>query len=195
MKKICACTVLLTLMFGFACSTTWLSTFEQYLQIAGPVLIQILDLVSAVKGDPPNAALVAKINADQASVTSLAQSISSASSANLPSTCAAFNQAVSTFAGDLGQIEQLANIGPSTSAEIQDAVGIAQAAIQEIEAPIAACASAPTPAMARAALANGAAKVTSPEDFVRKFNKAVDAKHRVHLHGAFVRFVTFGHLQ
>jgi len=181
------CTLLAT-----GCSVAWLSTLENYIKIAGPILIQILDIVSLAKGQPPNVALQAKISADQAAVSQLANSISAADSANLPRTCAAFNQAVSTLAGDLNSIEQLANIGPGTSGEIQSALGIAQAAIQEVEAPIQACESAPNPATAMVRLQAAAVKVTSPDDVVSRFNAVVDKKHHVHLHSTAVRWLTFG---
>jgi hypothetical protein len=183
------------LMFGVGCSTTWLTTFEGYLKIAGPILIQILEIVSLARGVPVSATLVAKINSDEAAVTSLANSINAASAANLPTTCAAFNQAVSTFAGDLSSIEALANIGPNTSGEIAAAVGIAQAAIQEIQTPISACQGSSTPAMARAVLQSAALHVTSPDDVVRRFNAVTDSKHHVHLHSKLTRVMTFGRAQ
>jgi hypothetical protein len=194
--KLKALAVTLCLALGLsACSTAWLSTFDGYLKIAGPILIQILEIVSVAKGVQASPALVAKINADQKAVNTLADSVSKAAAADLPNTCAAFNQAVQTFAGDLTQIEQLANVGPSTAGEIGAAVGIAQAAIQEIEAPIAACATAPSPAAARQILKAAALTVKSPNDTVRRFNSVVDAKHHVHLHSLPVRAVTFGYLQ
>ena len=179
-------------LFASGCSVAWLSTLENYIKIAGPILIQILDIVSLAKGQPPNVALQAKITADQAAVSQLADSISAANSANLPTTCAAFNQAVSTLAGDLNSIEQLANIGPGTSGEIQSALGIAQAAIQEVEAPIQACQSTPNPAVALVRLQAAAVKVASPDDVVARFNAVVDKKHRVHLHSTAVRWLSFG---
>lgn len=179
------------------CSTAWLSTFEGYLQIAGPILIQILDIVSVAKGSPVNAQLVAKIQADQASVNTLAKSIQAASAQNVQGTCAQFNLAVNTFSTDLAAIEQLSNVGNSTTqSEINAAMQIAQQAITEVEAPIAACAVAPTQAKAMAEL-HAAAKGSTwtAEDCVRKFNAVVDAKHHVHLHSWPVRVLSFGHLQ
>lgn len=187
--------ILAVTMVLAGCSTAWLTTFEGYLKIAGPILIQILDIVSLAKGTAPNAALEAKITADSAALQTLANSVSAADSANLPSTCAAFNQAVTTFAGDLTTIEQLANIGPGTSGEIQAALGIAQAAITEIEVPIAACANAPNGPAALARLRVAAVTVKSPEDVVKRFNAVVDKKHRVHLHSWPLRVISVGHLQ
>lgn len=192
-KKLLAAVLLVGVTAG--CSTAWLSTLDKYVQVAGPILIQILDIVSLAKGTPVDQGLQAKITADQAAVTTLANSISAASAANLPTVCSQFNQAVSTFQSDLGAIEQLANVGPNTAGEIGAAVSIAQAAIQEVEAPIQACSVAPNPAAARLILQSAALKVTSPEDVIKRFNAVVDSKHRVYLHSKFVRVVTFGHLQ
>ena len=89
----------------------------------------------------------------------------------------------------------MANIGPNTAGEIGAAVGIAQAAIQEIEAPVAACASAPSPAAAKQILKAAALTVKSPNETVKRFNAVVDKKHHVHLHSLPVRAVTFGYLQ
>jgi hypothetical protein len=189
MKKLLV-PVLAATMLCVGCSAAWVSTLENYVKIAGPILIQILDIVSLAKGDAPSPALVSKITADQASVTALVNSIATASEENLPSECAQFNVAVATFAGDLSSIEQLANIGGKTSAEVQAAMGIAQAAFAEVEAPLAACANAPSPAAAKRALS--VAKVTSPSGIVSAFNAVVDKKHRVHLHSEFARVATFG---
>jgi len=186
---------LCVLMVATGCSTAWLSQFESYAKIAGPILIQILEIVSVAKGVPVSPALVAKINADQKAVDVLANSVSKAAAADLPNTCAAFNQSVATFASDLSAIEQLANVGPNTAGEIGAAVGIAQAAIQEIEAPVAACANAPSPAAAKAILKAAALTVKSPNDTLRKFNAVVDKKHHIHLHSFPARVASFGYLQ
>lgn len=194
MRKLLALS-LIAVMFATGCTTAWLSTFNGYLKIAGPVLLQILDIVALAKHQAPDPALQAKILADQAALNKLAASVDVALQADLPNTCAKFNQAVSTFAGDLDAIIQLANIGQNTSGEIIAAVGIAQATIQEIEAPIAACQAAPNAKVAQARLQAEMVKVKSPEDVVRRFNAVVDSKHRVHLHSAPVRWLTLGKLQ
>lgn len=177
------------------CNTTWLSTFDGYLKIAGPILIQVLEIVSEAKGIPVSPALVAKINADQAALNTLADSVSKASQTDLPNNCAAFNLAVNTFTGDLTQIEQLGNVGSNTAGEIGAIIGIARAAISEIEAPISACASAPSPARAQLALKAGALNVRSPNDVVKRFNAVTDKKHHVHLHALPLRALSLGYLQ
>jgi len=196
MKKTLALCLVGTLMLA-GCSTAWLSTFEGYLQIAGPILIQILDVISIAKGTPVNSQLVAKIQADQAAVNTLAKSVQAAAAQNVTGTCAQFNVAVQTFAGDLTAIEALGQVNnPTTQSQINAAMQIAQQAINEVEAPIAACAVAPTQAKALAALHGSATTSTwTANDCVRRFNAVMDKKHHVHLHNAFIRVVSFGKLQ
>jgi hypothetical protein len=196
MKKIVISLVLALSLGLTACSTAWLTTFEGYLKIAGPILIQLLDIVALAGGKAPDAALQAKITADAASLNTLAASVSSASAQNVQGACAQFNLGVTTFGNDLTAVEQLANIGSSTSAEIQAAFGIAQAVFDEVEVPIAACAAAPTSAAALKALQKGAATAAyTPNSCVKAFNAVVDKKHHVHLHSWPVRVLSFGHLQ
>jgi hypothetical protein len=186
--------VTLALVMSLAGCTNEFSTFEGYLRIAGPVMIQLVDLIALAKGTVPNAALIKKINEDQAAANALAASIQAANA--LPGTaapiCQQLNLAVSTFAGDLSAIETLGQVSdPKTQETYTVALGIAEAAIQEIEVPIASCATA-VPAVAKAQLKVAAATVTSPSDVVAKFNAAVDKKHQVHLHSAAVRYLTLG---
>jgi hypothetical protein len=175
-----------------ACSTAWLTTFENYLKVVGPILVQILDIVSLVEGKPVNTQLQAKITGDAAAINAIAASINAATVQNVVGECAQFNLAVATLQSDLSQVEQLANVGPNASAEIAAAVGIAQAAFTEVEAPISACSASSSNAQALAALKAGSVGVSSPEDVVKKFNAVVDKKHHVHLHSLFVRILTFG---
>lgn len=183
-------------LLAVGCSTAWLSSLGGYLKIAGPVLIQILDIVSLARGVPVNQALVSKITADQAAVQSLADSVSAATGQNITGACQAFNIGVSTFANDLSAIEQLAQVSdPTKQAQIQSLTQLAQQTINEVEAPIAACQAAPTGALALARLQAGVVTLKGPEDVVKRFNALVDSKHQIHYHNRFVRFFTLGKLQ
>ncbi len=196
MKNKLLAITLASLLMTVGCSAAWLSTFDGYLKIAGPILIQVLDIVSLAKGIPVNAQLVSKINSDQAAVTALANSVSSAAAQNLQGTCAQFNLGVETFASDLASIEQIAQItDPTKQAEVATLVQLASQTIAEVEAPITACQTAPTATAARARLEAAVLKISSPEDVVKRFNALVDAKHRIHYHGKFVRMLSFGKLQ
>lgn len=195
-RKLMTVLLLSLTLTAAGCSAAWLSTFDNYLQIAGPMLIQIIDIIAIAQGKPAPAGLVAKINADSAAVKAVAASVQAATSQNVQGTCGQFNLAVSTFASDLSSVEQLAQINdPTTQATVNNAVSIAQQALAEVEAPIAACQAAPTGTEAMARLRAGAYVVKSPEDCVKRFNAAVDPKHHIHLHSKLVRVITFGKLQ
>lgn len=196
-KKLLSLVLVGTLGFATACSTTWLTTFENYLKIAGPILSEILNIVAEVNGTPVNAQLQAKITADSAAANSLAQSISTATAENVQGTCAQFNLAVSTLNSDLSSIEQLANVGQNTSQEIAASLGIAQAVFAQIEAPIAACQAAPSNAAALRALSAKApsGNVPTAQNLVQAFNAVVGPSHQVHLHGKFVQYGSFDRLQ
>jgi hypothetical protein len=194
MKKFLPLLLIATLtLSSIACTPAELSTFDGYLNLAGPVLISILDLIGLATGNAPSAATVAKINADEADVKSLAASVATASSQNVQGICGQFNLAVQTFAGDLGTIEALTNVGGTKQAEISDAVSLAQQLLTEVEAPLGQCQAAPTPAAARAGLSKAAKSITKPSAYASRFNGIVgnDAPH-VHVHSKAVRVLTFG---
>jgi hypothetical protein len=194
-KKLISLALVGVLGFATACSTSWLTTFEDYLKIAGPILTEILNIVAEVNGTPVNTQLEAKISADSAAVNSLAQSINAATAQDVQGTCAQFNLAITTLNGDLGQIEQLANVGTSTSQEIAASLGIAQAVFAQIEAPIAACQAATSNATALKALAAPAGHVPTAQNLVQAFNAVAGPKHQVHLHNKLVQYGSFDRLQ
>jgi hypothetical protein len=190
------CAVVLALAMTVGCTSAWLSTFDGYLKVAAPMLIQILDIVALARGTAVNSQLIAKINSDSAALNKLADSVNSAAAADVQGTCAQFNLSVQTFAGDLAAIEELAQISDTTKKQQVDAVlSIAQQLVLEIEAPIQACQVAPTSQVAMAKLQASVYKISKPEDVVRRFNAVVDSKHRIHLHNRMVRALSLGKLQ
>lgn len=196
-KKILSIALACGLTLGtVACSTSWLSTFDGYLSIAGPILIQILEIVSLANGHAVSPTLVAKINADQTALNQVAASVQTANSTDIKGACQAFNLGVNTFVGDLSAVEQLTNVtNPNTQNEINAAVAIAKETFQEIETPIASCAAASSQMEAEFVLKAGASNVKSANQVLKAFNATVDAKHQVHFHDKFVRYASFGHLQ
>jgi hypothetical protein len=176
MKKLLTLSLLVIITFTTACSTTWLTTFDSYVNIAGPALISLLDLIALAKGNIVPAGLVAKINADSASVKALADSVNNATGQNVAGTCQQFNLGIQTFATDLGSIEQIAQVSnPATQAQIADAIQLAQQLVTEIETPIAACqSSSSSNVVIMARLSVGARAITPPKEFVSKFNTILD---------------------
>jgi hypothetical protein len=189
--KLLALTLALTI-FATSCTTSWLTTFEGYLTVAAPVIIQIIEIIGLAKGVAVSPATIAKINADAAAVKTLVQSVEAATSANLPTTCSALNEGIATFAADVPTLEQIGQISnPNLQATIQDALVLVQATITEIEAPIASCQTSGASLKTMAA----ANRVKSPNDFVGQYN-SIMKRHgqtcRVHLHSWPVRYITLG---
>lgn len=201
------CLVLLATMFTAGCSAAWLTTFESYLKIAAPSLISILDLIALATGHPVNAALVAKINADGAALTSAADSVAKAGASNTQGACQQFNLAIATFAANLTAIEQVGQVSsPATQAQIAALTQLAQQTISEIEAPIASCAASTQP-VAHMAMARSAAGLTKPAEYTVKFNSILDRNTgdvavvgktkplHIHVHSKLARYATAGLLK
>lgn len=192
MKKAILALILAVTMFATSCSTSWLTTFDNYVAIAAPAVVQIITAVDVAEGIPVDQAVLAKVTQDAAALRALGQSIVTATGTNIPTACAAFNEGVATFAADIPTLEQLGGIkDPTRLAEISAGIALAQGLILSIEQPIAACQAAPTPAAARLALVKGAVKVQSPSDFATQFNKHNLGK-KLHVNPWYVRAVTLG---
>jgi hypothetical protein len=194
MKKTIIALVLTCTMLTVGCTAAWLTTFDSWLAIAAPVIVDILDIAALAKGVPVNPATVAKVNGDAKALQVLVASIQSADSANLPNACAAFNQGLATFVADVPTLEQIGQISnPTTEAQITDALTLVQSTVSELEIPIASCA---TSGASKATLA-AVSRVKSPSDFAGQYNaimkrQASTKKYQVHVHSKFVRVLSFG---
>lgn len=184
-------------MLATGCSAAWFSTFQGYLAIAAPAVINVLEIIALARGTVINPATLAKINGDSTALQSLAKSVADATSQNLPNACFAFNAGVKTFAADIPTLEQIGNIGNATTqAQVEDAIVLLQNTITEIETPIAACQGS-SPKMASYSAAVAAAHVKSPSDFTTQYNtimkrQGATKKYQVHIHGWLVRKATLG---
>jgi hypothetical protein len=192
MKKSLLALLLSVVMFATACSTSWLTTFDNYVVLAAPAVVEVVVAIDAAKGKAPNPVTLAKINGDAAALENLAQSISKADAQNLPNACAAFNVGVKTFAADVPTLEQLSGISdPTTLAAITSGIGIIQVVITSIEQPISACQASSSNREARKALATGFKDIASPSEFATQFN-ACKLGAPIHLHSKVVRDATLG---
>jgi hypothetical protein len=102
--------VLMCAMLTTACSTAWVSTLDSILVAAAPALINILQIVAVANGEPVNANLVAKINADTATIKTLATDFANASSTAGPGVCAQLQAAIATYQADELQVLQVAHV-------------------------------------------------------------------------------------
>jgi hypothetical protein len=193
MKKVLALVLAVT-MATVGCSAAWVSTFEGYLAVAGPVAIQILEIIAMAKGVAVNPATIAKTTGDAKALGVLVKSIQTASAANLPTACAAFNEGVKVFVADVPTLEQIGQLSnPITQGQVADAVQLFESTVAEIETPIASCQT--SGASFKTAVA--ASRVKSPSDFASQYNKIMardkaTSKYRVHVHSKFTRVATFG---
>src|SRR3984893_12830758 len=89
--------VLSLAMFCAACSTAWVSTLDSILAAAAPALINILQIVAVANGQPVNANLAAKINADATIIKTLAGDFAKTSSGSTPGVCQQLQAAVSVY--------------------------------------------------------------------------------------------------
>src|SRR6202171_5349465 len=89
--------VLSLAMFCTACSTAWVSTLDSILAAAAPALINIVQIAAMANGQPVNANLAAKINADATIVKTLAGDFGKASSGSSAGVCQQLQAAVGVY--------------------------------------------------------------------------------------------------
>jgi hypothetical protein len=194
--------VLSLAMFCTACSTAWVSTLDSILAAAAPALINILQIVAVANGQPVNANLAVKINADATIIKTLAGDFAKASSGSSLGVCQQLQSAVSVYQADQQLVLQIAQVGDSnTQTKITLLADLVAGTVNAIMAVIPSCQNA-------AATRN---MKTEPSYSVSTFtvhynsillaptgNAAVDAatpKLKLHQHSKLVRAVTFGRLE
>jgi len=188
-------------MFCTACSTAWLSTLDSILAAAAPALINILQIVAADKGQPVDASLVAKINADAGIVRELAGDFAVASSAAAPGVCQQLKVAVGTYQNDQNLVLQLAHVSDSnTQSKVTLLADLVAGTVNAITAVIPSCQNAAAPGMKTASPYSVATFADHYNSILLSptGNAAVDAvtpKLKLHQHSKLVRWVTFGRLQ
>jgi hypothetical protein len=192
MKKPILALILAATMLLVSCSTSWLATFDQYVTLAAPAIVEVIEAIDNAEGIPVDPNIATKVENDAAALQQLGQSIVNATGKNMPDACAAFNVGLATFVSDVPSLITISQVSnPALVAEINGGIIVIQALITSIEIPIAACQSARDGREARKALETGLAKVQSPSDFVVQFNKFGLGK-KLHIHSRFLRTITFG---
>jgi hypothetical protein len=199
MQKLLVVTLSLAILCT-GCSAAWVATLDSILAAAAPALINILQIVAVANGQPVNAALAAKINADAADIKTLATDFTKLSSGSGSGLCQQLQAAVSTYQADQQLVLQVAQVGdPNTQTKITLLTSLVAGTVEAITAVIPSCQSS-VPAMKGTApfnISNFAASyngiLLAPTG-----NAAVDQltpKLILHRHSKFVRLTTFGRLQ
>src|SRR5258706_9795437 len=107
--------VLSLAMFCTACSTGWVLTLDSILAAAAPALINILQIVAVANGQPVNANLAAKINADATIIKTLAGDFAKASSGSSAGVCQQLQAGVSAYQAGQQLVLQIAQVGDSNT--------------------------------------------------------------------------------
>jgi hypothetical protein len=194
--------VLSLAMFCTACSTAWVSTLDSILAAAAPALINILQIVAVANGQPVNANLAAKINADASIIKTLAGDFVKASSGSAPGVCQQLQAAVGVYQADQQLVLQIAQVGDSnTQTKITLLAGLVAGTVNAIMAVIPSCQNA---AVTRNMKTAPSYDVSTFSDHYNSIllaptgNAAVDAatpKLQLHRYSKLVRVVTFGRLE
>lgn len=185
-----------------ACSTAWVSTLDSILAAAAPALINILQIVAVANGQPVNANLAAKINADATIIKTLASDFAKASSGSTPGVCQQLQAAVSVYQTDQQLVLQIAQVGDSnTQTKIALLADLVAGTVNAITAVIPSCQNA---AVTRNMKTAPSYNVSSFADHYNSIllaptgNAAVDAatpKLKLHQHSKLLRAVTFGRIE
>ena len=197
--------LVVALMFAMlctGCSTAWVSTLNSILAVAGPALINILQIVAIANNQPLNGALANKINVDVAAVKTLAADFAKASSNSAPGVCRQLEAAVSAYQTDQQLVLQVAQVGDAnTQTKITLLTDSIAGTLGAITALI------PTCAYTTAFRTMKTAPTESLSTFAARYNSilvaktgntAVDTltpKLRLREHSKFVRMVSIGRLR
>jgi hypothetical protein len=194
--------VLSLAMFCTACSTAWVSTLDSILAAAAAALVNILQIVAVANGQPLNANLAAKINADATIIKTLAGDFAKASSGSSVGVCQQLQAAVSAYQADQQLVLQIAQVGDSnTQTKITLLADLVAGTVNAIMAVIPSCQNA---AVARNMKTAASYNASSFADHYNSIllaptgNAAVDAatpKLKLHQHSKLIRAVTFGRLE
>ena len=189
-------------IFCTGCSTAWVSTLDSILAAAAPALINILQIVAVANGQPMDASLAAKINADVTDIKALASDFAEASSVSAPVVCRQLRAAVSAYQYDQQLVLQVAQVGDSnTQTKITLLANLVAGTVSAVTTLIPSCQNTTVSKSIGSSSTYGASTFANRYNSIllaRTGNAAVDAetpKLRLHRHSRLARSVTFGLLQ
>jgi hypothetical protein len=189
-------------MLCTGCSTAWVSTLNSILAVAGPALINILQIVAIANNQPMNSALANKINVDAAAVKTLAADFAKASSNSAPGVCLQLEAAVSSYQADQQLVLQVAQVSDaSTQTKITLLTDSIASTLGAITALIPTCADTTDFQMMKTAPSESFSTFAARYNSIlvaKTGNAAVDTltpKLKLHEHSKFVRMVSMGSLR
>jgi hypothetical protein len=114
------------------CST---AQFDAFLNVIGPAVADIIQIIAIVKGTPANLTPVTKIDADVAAVETLYHDFLAAGTAAQPGIQADINAGFTTLNADLGSVFTVAQVSnPNTQAKITALVSLVETGVNLAEA-------------------------------------------------------------
>lgn len=201
MKKTCVFALSLVLLCT-ACSTAWVSTLDSILAAAAPALINILQIAAIANGQPVNAGLAAKVNADAALIKTLAGDFAQTSAASAPGVCQQLQSAIGAYQSDQQLVLQLAQVSdPNTQTKITLLSNLVAGTVEAITAVIPSCQNATSKQVFRAVPPYSVSSFTDHYNSLLTAttgNAAVDAatpKLKLYRHSRLARSISFGLLQ
>ena len=175
-------------------SACTVSQFEAVLNEVAPAVTTVIEIIALVKGVPANTAPAAKIASDVAGLEALYTTWQTDSAAAKPGIEGQINAGFAVLQSDLTTVFSIAQVSdPNTQAKITALVGLIDSAVQIAEAAIPN--STPKSLKPLTLDANGLVVSWNQILTAKTGNVAVDSytpKHKLHVHGKFLRLVTVG---
>jgi hypothetical protein len=175
------------------------SQFDAYLNVIGPAVLDVLQIVAVFSGKAANTSISDKVSADVAAIEKLYADYQSAAASQKAGVQGEIQAAFTTLNSDLGSVFQLAQVSDkNTQAKITVLVGLIETGVNLALAVI-------NPPVAAASLKGAQSPSLTAAQLVSSFNATLTAKTgnakvdaltpklaKLHVHGKFVRMVTFG---
>lgn len=134
MKKLSKFAILGVLVASLSLAGCSTAQFDAFLNVIGPAVSDIIQIIAIVKGTPADLTPVAKIDADVAAVEKLYSDFQAAGTSAQPGVQAAINAGFTTLNADLGQVFSLAQVSnPASQAKITALVSLVETGVQLAE--------------------------------------------------------------
>jgi len=184
-------------MILHGCSLTWVGTLDNLVAVAGPALINVLNIVAIAQNKPVNTVLEAKITADFANLKILAADFQKANTTTAPTACQELRAGLAVINDDSAVILSIVQSSGNSNAAI-----ILSSAVAIVTAIVGLIPSCAAPAQVKAEIPAKVAAI-NVKALVKSYNAvltkptgvaAVDSytsKHKLPEHGMLVHILTF----